>query len=483
MPRTRRRRTRAAALTALTLGAASLASLAAPHDARAAGLYFSDRGVRPLGRGGAFVAGADDLGAVWYNPAGIVDAGTSVLFDASWLNFSSDYSRATQVTTATGTQSTFQFPAVHGSSPVLPIPTLAASYAFGSEKQYAVALGVMAPYTAITSYPLTVNGSPAPSRYSLVSLDGSALVTVGGWFSVRPVDWLRLGVGVEALVGNFNSTVVFSASPPDRLISSPEDQAYDALSSLKVGPIFAPSGNAGATLIPDKHVRIGISGQLPFHVDAPATVNVRLPNAPEFDHASQQGDGANVQFNLPAVFRVGVEVRPIDALRVEVAYVREFWSNHDAITITPNHIQLLNVTGFPSPYNVSPISIPRNFQDSNSIRLGGEYQVKVSSYLLDLRAGVNFESSAIPESYVTPLTIDSFKVTPGIGGGLHIGEHWRLDAVYAHVFAADVTVTPEEAAVPRVNPVQGNPTATEKINGGTYTSGADVLGVGLNYKF
>src|ERR1700691_3535901 len=39
-------------------------------EARASGLYFSDRGVRPLGRGGAFVAGADDLGAIWYNPAG-----------------------------------------------------------------------------------------------------------------------------------------------------------------------------------------------------------------------------------------------------------------------------------------------------------------------------------------------------------------------------------------------------------------------------
>ena len=56
---------------------------------RRPGLYFTDRGVRPMGRAGAFVAGADDLGAIWYNPAGIADAGTSILFDASWLQFSS----------------------------------------------------------------------------------------------------------------------------------------------------------------------------------------------------------------------------------------------------------------------------------------------------------------------------------------------------------------------------------------------------------
>ncbi len=43
--------------------------------AHAAGLYFSERGVRPLARGGAFTAGADDLGAIWYNPAGVYDAG------------------------------------------------------------------------------------------------------------------------------------------------------------------------------------------------------------------------------------------------------------------------------------------------------------------------------------------------------------------------------------------------------------------------
>ena len=70
------------------LAAAAAASSAQPADA--AGLYFADRGVRPAGRAGAFIAGADDLGAIWYNPAGIVDAQSSVLVDFSWLRFTSD---------------------------------------------------------------------------------------------------------------------------------------------------------------------------------------------------------------------------------------------------------------------------------------------------------------------------------------------------------------------------------------------------------
>ena len=71
------------------------AILLSVSTAHAGGLYLSDRGVRPLGRGGAFVAGADDLGAIWYNPAGLADAGTSILVDFSWINFSAEWTRPT----------------------------------------------------------------------------------------------------------------------------------------------------------------------------------------------------------------------------------------------------------------------------------------------------------------------------------------------------------------------------------------------------
>src|SRR5262249_55988251 len=133
-------------------------------------------------------------------------------------------------------------------------------------------------------------------------------------------------------------------------------------------------------------------------------------------------------------------------LRVEASYVREFWSQHQTIDIVPDNIKLLNVTGFPSPFAVSTISLPRNFKDSNSFRLGGEYTFKVADYKLDVRAGANYEQSAIPNAYLSPLTIDLDKVMLGIGGALHIGEHLRLDWMYAHVFTFDTTVAPNEAA-------------------------------------
>jgi long-chain fatty acid transport protein len=298
---------------------------------------------------------------------------------------------------------------------------------------------------------------------------------------------VRLGIGLQALVGTFKSTSVFSASPADRLVAAPEDPTYDSFSELKVGPIFSPSANIGATFIPDEHIRIGISAQAPHWINAPAKVSVRLPTAVPFDNAVQSGNDAHVTFRLPAVVRLGVEARNYFKkdllLRVEATYIREFWSLHDTIDVQGDNIQLLNVTGFPSPYAVPKISLPRNFEDSNSYHLGGELTFTFMGYVWDARMGASYEKSAIPPAWLSPLTIDTDKFTVAIGAGLHIGQHWRLDGTYAHVFASDATVDPGEAQIPRINPVRGNPTKTEAINGGAYSARADVLGVGLNYKF
>jgi long-chain fatty acid transport protein len=328
-----------------------------------------------------------------------------------------------------------------------------------------------------------VNGAPSPSRYSLVSLDGSALVVPGLYLAYRGIDKLRIGAGVQLLTGSFQSSVVFSASPADRVIAAPEDPTYDALSRLSVGPILAPSANAGLIYELAPWMRVGLSGQLPFWVNSPARVRVRLPNAAPFDNARQEGEDARVRFRLPGAVRLGVEFRPTDTLRVEVGFAREFWGIHDEIEIRPQNIQLTGITGFPSPFGVAPISIPRGFRASNSYRIGGEYRFEVAGYRFDARAGVSYEESAIPRAYLSPLTIDLDKVTVSLGGSLHVGGHWRFDAVYARVFGMGETVSPAEAAVPRVNPVRGNPTQTEAVNGGTYAARADVIGVGLAYRF
>src|SRR4051812_38574861 len=118
------------------MGALGLSVLTYAGAANAAGLYFSDRGVRPLGRGGAYDAGAEDIGAIWYNPAGLADAGTSVWAYFSWPPSRGESPRRTQVNDTAGTRRTYESPSVSGTTPVLPIPTIGASFALGKEKKW-----------------------------------------------------------------------------------------------------------------------------------------------------------------------------------------------------------------------------------------------------------------------------------------------------------------------------------------------------------
>lgn len=460
----------------------ALSSSLWPGLAEASGMYVTDRGVRPLGRGGAFVAGADDLGAAWYNPAGLSDAKSSVLADFSWVNLSGEFTRQTQTVDALGIPRVNEYPTAKISSDFVPIPTLGASLAFGKNQEFVGALALMAPQTPLARAP-----ENAASRYLLVSLQGSVLVMPGLYLAYKPIEQLRVGMGLQVLTGSFQDRVYFSASPPGRLIAAPEDPAYDAYSQLKVGPIFAPSANFGGIFEPDKHIRLGASAQLPFIVNAPAEIDVRLPTAAPFDRAAQTGKDAHVRFKLPPIVRVGAEYRGQvgqNAFRVELAYVREFWSVHESIDVRPDNLQLTGIAGFPSPFGVAPISIPRKFEDANSFRLGGELSIKLAgSRQLDLRAGASYDTSAVPKAYVSPLTIDADKLTPAIGAGFHLNAQWRIDAVFAHTFMGDVVVPPGEAGVPRVNPVQGNPTQTEAVNGGRYSAQVNVIGLGANYRF
>ncbi|HEY2516999.1 MAG TPA: outer membrane protein transport protein [Polyangiaceae bacterium] len=474
--------------TKLVAAVCLLACTGAPSLAHAAGLYFSDRGVRPMGRGGAFVAGADDLGATWYNPAGIADAKQSFLVDFAWLNFGVDYTRQLLITNTDGSKQYVNSQTVHGNTPFLPIPTIAGSYVLDKKGRFTLAFGVLAPYVALTSFPTTVesNGAtlPSPARYAMGSFNGSLMAVPGVWLAWKPIKQLRFGIGAMALTGTFQTTVTFNASPANRVLGAPEDPQYDAAAQLAAGPIFAPTVNGGVIFAPIDQLRLGISGQGPMSIDAPAHLTMRLPSAPLFDGASQDGTDASIHFVLPAIFRAGIEVRPIPQVRVEAAYVREFWSVQQSINIDMKNVNLDNVGAgtMPPKIAIPDIKFPRGFRDSNSYRIGAEVTYKLGGYRFANRLGFSYETSAVPNPYVSVSSLDFDKYALTFGGSLYIGEHWRFDGLYAHLFTSTTFVNPDTAQIPRINPLQGNPTF-EEVNGGYYTATADLWGVGLNYLF
>lgn len=472
---------------------ASLAVFAAvlgtAASARAGGLFFSDRGTRPLARGGAFVAGADDLGAVYYNPAGIVEAGTSVLVDATYMHFGTDYTRTARVpqldpnTGQTITHYDVRQPTVSGHSAFLPIPTLAVSYGFSDK--VAAAIGVYAPNAALPTFPATVNGQPAPQRYSAITEDGSALVVLGAYVSVRPIPQWEIGAGPTLMVGKFVAEHALSACVPQTFICAQEQPEWDAETRLSAG-IVAPSGTIGTTIIPIEQVRIGAAFQLPYSINSDADIDVRLPSSALFDNASVSNPHANLKFKLPWIARGGVEVRPARDTRIEVAFDYEKWSMHDQIAITPKGSTLDNVALLPSSYPFNSLNLARHFQDSWSIRLGGEQRVVASpSTAVSIRAGVSYEKSAVPAAYLSTLSLDADKVMLATGAGLHLGDHLRLDGTFAYYVVPDQQVSVDQAKLFPVQVVRANvpPGSIQPVNAGHYAMSAFLVGLGMNYKF
>ena len=136
----------------------------------------------------------------------------------------------------------------------------------------------------------------------------------------------------------------------------------------------------------------------------------------------------------------------------------------------------------PPIVNIPNISVPRGFDNSNSFRLGGEWALLIAGYRTAFRWGASYETSAVPPPYLSLSSLDFDKLTLALGGGLWLGEHWRFDGVYAHLFARTVDSDPAEAKLSRINPMKGN-APFEPVNGGVYRASANLIGLGLNYRF
>ncbi len=447
--------------------------------AQASGLYFTERGVHGIGRAGAYVAGANGLDAVGYNPAGL--HGTGLLGDLTQLVIDVRYRRELAIEDSAGTTQRVFSPSLHGQSELLPLPTFVAGYTTDDDT-LTFAGGLFTPSFALVSFPSEVGGEPSPARYTLSGLTDSRLVQAGAWLAYRPNKKWSLGAGVHALVGTFRSSLAFTLSLPDRLLAAPEDPDYDAYGRISVGPFVAPSGTLGIQYTPVPQVTLGASGDLPTWLDSDSTFDVRLPTSAIFDPVSVRGKQARVSMRLPPVLRTGIEVRPIARLAFELAYVREFWSVHDQIVVKPKGVQIEDIPGGPTSIALPTIHIDRGYRDASSYRLGSELSGTFGSHAWFLRSGVAYERSAVPPAYLSLSSLDFNKVMLSLGLAAELTERLRLDVAYAHLFLHGENVSPSEAKLTRINPLSGNAPA-ETINGGRYRAHADVLSAGFLFLF
>lgn len=484
---------------ALALGLLSL-PLMAPATVQAAGMFVTPHGARPLGRGGAFVAGADDLNAIYYNPAGVAamdggNTGWSGLLDAGLVLQHVAYTRD---------ENGLQRPTIMNDNNALGAVPLAIPQ-FGFAKKLArswgsmsFGLGVWIPYTGLPRYPegqydteenLQKVPDVSPQRYQLLSLHDGGITKSTLLAVINPVasfsvlgDKLQLGLGPQLMFVYFRSRIMLSGCT--QVMCRPEQTDFDTL-VLAQAVALTPSFNLGAIYRVLPNLRLGAAFQFPFYVRSlTGAVDTRLPSNELFNGSSVRGRDASLSLNLPATLRVGAEVRALEnRVRIELAYTAEFWSMQDSVTFTPQGIAIENLKAI-GTYQLGPVTIDRQMQTTHTFHLGVE--AALHKYL-GLRLGGMYETSGMPDATLTVLTPDGNKGM--ISGGLYLPKvhfastDWRFDLSYGRIIQPDRNIAAADSKIYPGNPIRPDasyPPGVGGIGGGRYEVSYDVFAVGFS---
>lgn len=469
------------------VGVALAIALLSP-SARAGGFEIPDNGTEALGRGGAFVAKADDPTAIQYNPAGLAQQrGTRVLLDGHVMFSSYSFQRYGVFPDSPSNPKTpwggHPYPAVQDTGGPFFAPFIAVTSDFSLDWLTA-AIGVFGPSgVGNRTYPLGVEGAPAASRYDVVQ-ENSLIALPTAAVGVHVFDWLDLGAAVHFVYGSFSLTSTSFVDIATAACPNVEYQPCDSVSRLDVkGTGWA--GTFGALIHASPRFTLGASVRTPISIDATGSATVLT--APLGQSIPPPGN-ATFHTELPLYGRVGARLAFPDAEGFEAGDVEldgtyEAWGSAQG-TGPQIHIDHLGPSG--PAFDDINVQVVHDYNDTYSIRAGGAYNAKLSFGVLSLRMGGYYDRSATADNPgYTRLdfdTLDKFAGTVGVGLRWH---GLLFNVAYAHVFEPDRTVYQGDGAVSPIDgaqhgaPVDANGKALPPVNEGVYSAHTDIISFGV----
>ena len=482
---------------------ALLTLLMAP-TADAAGYYTSDVGVRSFSRGGAYVAGANDLLALWYNPAALTRLGNGVAtVDVAAVNQSVFFDRKDypgegplvdpntgESAPATGQPTDLVTPPIENGAQAFVIPHMGAAWDFGLPNT-TFAIGFYPPYAPDYSYP-----ADGPQRYTL--RDALIIQTFTG-VSVAHRFWDRLSIGggvawnLLQVEQELNVAIPFNVADP----TANEDPAFDVGFRMGAEDPFALSYNLGLLYEPPSNRwALGFMVQAPVTFTATGSMDADFTNnffrtdeafgVIDADRASDEQVSLDV--TMPLILKAGFLVRPTDRLEIEVAGVYEGWSAIDEIVVKDVNLRVpLNQdSGIVSALGLEDIEItddvvlPAGYEDAWSLRLGGEWQPMDA---LSIRMGGLYETSAIPTQTQSVSLLDGPKVGYGLGITHNFSKRVSYDLGWFQSFIFERTIDDSDVRAITVNWQTGDIVDGRVVGDGVLSGSSMLFGGGLNYHF
>jgi long-chain fatty acid transport protein len=359
----------------------------APASGLGSGFALYEAGARSSALGCAVVARADDLSAIFYNPAGLVQVpGLQVMGGLAFI-----IPRAEIVTQSGGVDTRNLM-----DSRVAAVPHFFTSYQL-TDRVW-LGLGLNSPFGLGIRYHDTWPGSVNVIKASIQTLN------LNPTLAVKITDYLSAGGGLDIMYFNFNMK---------RQLPLP----FLGPQTLHIeGDTWGVGFNLGLHLKPRDDIALGVSyrSQVRQQVEGPA----------QFQPYNALNARASGSIILPDTIFAGIMLRPLEKLSLEVGVIWTHWSlfrNFD--------LKFDNVLG--------TLSERKGWHDTWRGQVGVEYRVLP---WLDLRAGYALENEPMPDRYADYLVPSSDRRHNFSCGS---GFRWRsmtIDLSYTLAYMPDRSV-------------------------------------------
>jgi long-subunit fatty acid transport protein len=473
-----------------------------------------------MGRGGAYAAAVDEPSAIYYNPAALslID-GFALTLNANLWFYDLTFQRADFSAEVFGQEQTYPMVPAENENAFFPAPMLFLSHDLGLE-DFGFGLAVYGPSSV---------GERSFNQPDLEVLAGQAATdeTPRDWghgylvesselllfFAAAAVsyDFGDLQVGLTLQLASLNTTFKNAADGggfSDAFEDANESPSLYTKTTLIVSGL-APSGVLGLRYQATPELTFALSYRPRIEFEADGFVEMGLPVGVEplveiVDDGSRAPDdcvacaSATLLTTIPDVVRFGARYAFVDGetevADIELDLVYEAWSEMEAFQVdVDGHVLAIGQTRA-----IPQIIIPKGFDDTLSIRLGGDVRVNDD---LTVRAGAYLEGAANGEFFSQGSTRPGFanidftpfsRVALSVGGSYRIGD-FSLDLALMHVFPSEVVES--DGQVPILYPLwicndpQTDSQAADcdgreapphhSVNNGVYNAGYDLISVGF----
>ncbi|MFN3200460.1 MAG: OmpP1/FadL family transporter [Bradymonadia bacterium] len=461
-------------------------TMASPVWANGFNTEYPDNGARALGRAGAFTAKADDPTAIYYNPAGLAlqGPGLRLTVSANIVDLTHRFTPAATEDVVPRTR--IEFETAEQNAPAFIAPFIAGQFGFEELPDWGFGFGIYGPAAhgnhrfpnqwtvkgaTNTRTGADVSDDLAGNRDATLFPNGLVMETEllqmfptlsAAW---RPIKELSVGVSLQ-------NSMVFATIRKGAGGVAPSEV------ELEFEDWFAPTATIGVHYAPTPSMQFGLSVRPGFRHEASGEARLRLfaecpnpdangactgeptigsyPYAGELTPENADGTPNNditFSFDNPTVVRAGVRYVHRDdrtqeeIFDIEFDYVFEANSVHQGyeVEFEAQQVDLILANGGSIPDVPLPsLTDRRNYQDSHSFRLGGDWQVMPGE--LTVRLGASYETGASPEEF-SHLDFPGLDLASGhIGAGYVIGPV-TVDVGYAYVHMFSRSVDNSEAGI------------------------------------